>query len=62
MTPIICTDVERHKGLPLYTVKVYDIDHPVNFHSYDCLFFQQRFNLEELLKEAKEKIKEYETI
>lgn len=62
MTPIICTDVERHKGLPLYTVKVYDIDHPVNFHSYDCLFFEQGFNLEKLLEEAKERIKEYGTV
>lgn len=62
MTPIICTDVERYKGLPLYTVKAYDIDHPVNFHSYDCLFFEQGFNLEKLLEEAKESIKEYGTV
>ena len=61
MTPIICTDVDRHKGLPLYTVKVYDIDSPVNYHSYECFFYERGFDLNELLEEAKEKIKEYET-
>ena len=52
MTPVICTDVERYEGKPFYTVQVCDIDTPVNFHSYDCLFFEQGFDLEELLEEA----------
>lgn len=62
MTPIICTDVDRDEGLPLYTVKVYDIDHPVNFHSYECFFNSQGRDLDFLLEKAKERIKEYETI
>ena len=61
MTPITCTDVDRDQGLPLYTVKVYDIDHPVNFHSYESLFFEQGRDLNALLEKAKERIKEYET-
>ena len=62
MTPIICTNVERYERQPFYTVSVYDIDNPVNFHSYNCLFYKQGFNLDELLEKAKERIKEYETI
>lgn len=59
MKPIICTDVQRYKNLPYYTVTIYDIDSPVNFHSYDCLFYKQGFDLEKLSEEAEEKIKEY---
>ena len=61
MKPIICTDVDRFKGLPFYTIKVYDIDSPINYHSYECFFYERGFDLNELLEEAKEKIKEYET-
>lgn len=62
MTPVICTDVDRYEGKPLYTVRVYDIDSPVNFHSYECFFYEQGLNLDDLLEKAKERIKEYETI
>lgn len=58
MTPIICTDVDRYKHLPLYTVKVYDIDSPVNFHSYECFFYEQGRDLDNLLEKAKKRIKE----
>lgn len=62
MTPVTCTDVERYEGKPFYTVLVYDIDTPVNFHSYDCFFYEQGPDLNDLLEKAKERIKEYETI
>jgi len=52
MTPIICTDVMRDEGKPLYEVAIYDIDTPVNFHSYNCLFIKQGRELETLLNEA----------
>lgn len=55
MTLITCADVQRWKGQPLYTVKIYDVDNPTNFHSYDCVFFKQGPELEPLLKEADEK-------
>ena len=62
MTPIICTDVDRDEGSPLYTVRVCDIDSPVNFHSYDCFSYEQGRDLDNLLEKAKERIKEYETV
>ncbi len=54
MNKIICTDVIKDGDAPMYTVKVYDLDTPVNFHSYDCLFFKQGRNLDELLEEAEQ--------
>lgn len=48
MNPILCIDVQRYKEKPLYTVSVVDIDNPVNFHSYDCIFRKQGENLDEL--------------
>lgn len=56
MTPIICTDVQRDNGSPLYTVKIYDIDVPSNFHSYDCIFFKQGRDLNVLLEQVQQKI------
>lgn len=61
MKPIICTDVDRFKDLPRYTVRVYDIDSPKEFDNYECFFYERGFDLEELLEEAKERIKEYGT-
>lgn len=55
MTPIICTDVMRDEGKPLYEVSIYDIDEAVNFHSYNCLFFEQGRELQPLLKKAEQK-------
>ena len=55
MTPIICTDVMRDEGKPLYEVSIYDLDTPVNFHSYDCLFLEQCRELQPLLKKAEQK-------
>ena len=52
MNLILCTDVFRDNGQPSFQVMVYDIDYPVNFHSYNCLFFKQGRNLEVLLEEA----------
>jgi len=59
MKPVICNDVQRDNGIPLYTVKVYNLDNPVNFHSYDCIFFKQGHNLEQLESEAKKAIIHY---
>ena len=43
-------DVERYKEKPLYYVAVYDLDKPVNFHSYDCVYYKQGDNLKELIE------------
>ena len=55
MTPIICTDVMRDEGKPLYEVSIYDIDTPVNFHSYSCRFLEQGRELKPLLQKAEQK-------
>ena len=54
MKPVLCNDVDRVDGKPLFTVMVYDIDAPVNFHSYDCLFFEQGDDLEKLKQKAQD--------
>lgn len=48
--------VQRYEGLPLFTVAVYDLDAPVNFHSYECLYFKQGRDLDELMNEANKAI------
>lgn len=48
MTLVIGVDIQRYEGKPLFQVTVEDIDNPVNFHSYDCLFFKKCNTLEEL--------------
>ena len=48
MTLVIGVDIQRYEGKPLFQVTVEDIDNPVNFHSYDCLFFKKCHTLEEL--------------
>jgi len=45
----------RDEGKPLYEVAIYDIDTPVNFHSYDCIFLEQGRELQPLLQKAKQK-------
>ena len=56
MKPIICTDVWRDEGSPLYTVTVYDVDTPTNYHSYDCFFHEHGRDLNELLRQARQAI------
>ena len=50
MELVIGVNIQRYKGKPLFQVTVEDIDSPVNFHSYDCLFFESCNTLEELEK------------
>jgi len=55
MKLILCTRVDRYEGKPLYTVTVEDIDTPVNFHSYDCVYLKQGYDYDALIKEAESK-------
>ena len=52
MKPVLEIEVRPRNGEPLYSVTVVDVDHPVNFHSYDCLFFEEGRNLDELKERA----------
>lgn len=56
MRPFIAKEVWRSDGEPLFTVSVYDLDAPVNFHSYECLFVKQGRDLDELMNEANKAI------
>ena len=55
---ILCIDVDRYEGAPLYTVQVVDIANPVNFHSYDCLQFEQGRDLEETINCVREEYRD----
>ena len=63
MKTMLCTDVQRDSkdGKPLYTVKVYDLDTPVNFHSYDCLFHGQGKDLDILIEKGHKTMNNYNT-
>lgn len=49
----LAIDVDRYHEKPLYTLQVYDLDNPVNFHSYDCVYYKQDENLAELINNLK---------
>lgn len=57
-TLLLCIDVDRDLGAPLYIVRVVDISHPVNFCTYDCLQFIQGRDLEETLKGVNEEYRD----
>ena len=54
MKLVIGINIQRYKEKPLFQVTVEDIDNPINFHSYECLFFKSCNTLEEL-EEVKNK-------
>ncbi len=58
MKPVLEINVRPRNGEPLYSVTVVDVDRPVNFHSYDCLFFEEGRNLSELKEKALSFIKQ----
>ena len=58
MEIVIGVNIQRYKGKPLFQVTVEDIDSPVNFHSYECLFFESCDTLEEL-EEVKNKAQDF---
>ena len=56
---IICNDVDRFEGEPLYTMCIYDIETPVNFHSYDCIYYEQSRDFVELINKTNEWLKKF---
>ena len=58
MTLVIGIHIRRYDKKPLFQVTVEDIDDPVNFHSYNCLFFKECHTLEEL-EEVKNEAQEF---
>lgn len=36
-----------------YTFCIFDIDSPVNFHSFDCVYFAQGYEYERMIEDLK---------
>ena len=45
--------IQRTDDKIVYVVAVYDIDSPVNYHSYDCYYFKQGSDLNEIMTDLK---------
>ena len=45
--------IQRTDNKTVYVVAVYDIDSPVNYHSYDCYYFKQGSDLNEIMTDLK---------
>ena len=45
--------LDREDGEVMYYVIVYDINHPVNYHSYNCEYFKKGRIRKELIEELK---------
>ena len=45
--------IQRTDNKIVYVVCVYDIDSPVNYHSYDCYYFKQSSDLNEIMTDLK---------
>ena len=53
-------DIRRDKdGSPIYTLKVYDIDKPVNACAFKCIFLKQGHSLEQLRSESYKALAHY---
>ena len=53
MTPKLSISLCAIRNEPTYQVTIEDIDKHVNFHSFNCLFYREGDNLEEVLSEVK---------
>ena len=36
-----------------YTFRIFDLESPVNYHSFDCVYFAQGYNYEEMIETIK---------
>ena len=45
--------IQRTDNKTVYVVAVYDIDSPVNYHSYDCYYFKQGSDLNVIMRDLK---------
>ena len=46
-------DICREDNDTVYTIRVFDIDKPVNFHSYECVWFAQGYDLDDMMDRLK---------
>lgn len=47
----ISIDITRYHSEVYYTASVYDVENPVNFHSYDCVYRKSDHDLKELIRD-----------
>lgn len=46
-------DICREDNDTVYTIRVFDIDSPVNFHSYECVWFAQGYDFDDMMNRLK---------
>ena len=45
--------IQPNDGDVQYTFRIFDIDSPVNFHSFDCVYFAQGYEYERMIEDLK---------
>lgn len=45
--------IQPDDGDVQYTFRIFDIDSPVNFHSFDCVYFAQGYEYERMIEDLK---------
>lgn len=46
-------DICREDNDTMYTFRVFDIDKPVNFHSYECVWFAHGYDFNDMMNRLK---------
>lgn len=45
--------IQPDDGDVQYTFRIFDIDSPVNFHSFDCVYFAQGYDYNKMIEDLK---------
>lgn len=48
----VSIELSRHHSDVWYTVSVYDVENPVNYHSYDCVYRKGDYDLKNLIRDV----------
>lgn len=48
----VSIELSRHHSDVWYTVSVYDVESPVNYHSYDCVYRKSDCDLKNLIRDV----------
>lgn len=48
----VSIELSRHHSDVWYTVSVYDVESPVNYHSYDCVYRKSDYDLKDLIRDV----------
>lgn len=50
---ILSISIQPDDGDVQYTFRIFDIDSPVNFHSFDCVYFAQGYDYNKMIEDLK---------